>query len=440
MSSAIPQRGAGTTARAAIRDTTAQDRVIQRPSMSGRRRWMIGLFILALAATSAAVSPAVQRFASADRSVPLDRLRLATVARSDFVRDVAVRGRVVAAVKPTVYAPAEGVVTLMVEAGDTVSESQVLAGVKSPRLANELDQELATLQRIETELTRQGIEKKKRELRNQQTTDMARVAVTAAERELRRAQASWDEQIISLQDFEKARDDLARSRLEFDHAEANARLESESLGFEIATRAFERDRQRLLVSELERRVAELEVRSPVAGIVGSLSVDQKAQVAENQPLMTVVDLTAFEIDIQVPQEYGDDLGLGMPAQISFSGATYAGEITAISPEVRENQVSGRVRFDGDPPAGLRQNQRVSARILLESKQDTLTVQRGPFLDSGSGRVAYVVEGGLAHRREIQVGATSIGEVEVLTGLEEGQTIIISDLAQFEGAGTVLLQD
>jgi HlyD family secretion protein len=362
------------------------------------------------------------------------------VARSDFVRDVAVRGRVVAAVKPTVYAPAEGVVTLMVEAGDTVSESQVLAGVKSPRLANELDQELATLQRIETELTRQGIEKKKRELRNQQTTDMARVAVTAAERELRRAQASWDEQIISLQDFEKARDDLARSRLEFDHAEANARLESESLGFEIATRAFERDRQRLLVSELERRVAELEVRSPVAGIVGSLSVDQKAQVAENQPLMTVVDLTAFEIDIQVPQEYGDDLGLGMPAQISFSGATYAGEITAISPEVRENQVSGRVRFDGDPPAGLRQNQRVSARILLESKQDTLTVQRGPFLDSGSGRVAYVVEGGLAHRREIQVGATSIGEVEVLTGLEEGQTIIISDLAQFEGAGTVLLQD
>jgi HlyD family secretion protein len=440
MSSANPQRGTAVTARATIRDTAAQDRVVQRPPMSGRRRWMIGLFILSLVATSAAVSPAVQRIASADRSVPLERLRLATVTRNDFVRDVAVRGRVVAAVKPTVYAPAEGVVTLMVEAGDTVSESQVLAGVESPRLANELDQELATLQRMETELTRQGIEKKKRELRNQQTTDMARVAVTAAERELRRAQASWDEQIISLQDFEKAKDDLARARLEFDHAEANARLESESLGFEIATRALERDRQRLFVSELERRVAELEVRSPVAGIVGSLSVDQKAQVAENQPLMTVVDLTAFEIDIQVPQEYGDDLGLGMPAEITFSGSTHAGEITAISPEVRENQVSGRVRFAGDPPDGLRQNQRVSARILLESKQDTLTVQRGPFLDSGSGRIAYVVEGGLAHRREIQVGATSIGEVEVLTGLEEGQTIIISDLAQFEGAGTVLLQD
>jgi HlyD family secretion protein len=440
MSSANPQRGTAVTARATIRDTAAQDRVVQRPPMSGRRRWMIGLFILSLVATSAAVSPAVQRIASADRSVPLERLRLAIVTRNDFVRDVAVRGRVIAAVKPTVYAPAEGVVTLMVEAGDTVSESQVLAGVESPRLANELDQELATLQRMETELTRQGIEKKKRELRNQQTTDMARVAVTAAERELRRAQASWDEQIISLQDFEKAKDDLARARLEFDHAEANARLESESLGFEITTRALERDRQRLFVSELERRVAELEVRSPVAGIVGSLSVDQKAQVAENQPLMTVVDLTAFEIDIQVPQEYGDDLGLGMPAEITFSGSTHAGEITAISPEVRENQVSGRVRFAGDPPDGLRQNQRVSARILLESKQDTLTVQRGPFLDSGSGRIAYVVEGGLAHRREIQVGATSIGEVEVLTGLEEGQTIIISDLAQFEGAGTVLLQD
>jgi len=439
MSAAIPQHEGNSAVRVAIRDTAAQDRRLERVPVSPRTRWLIGLSVFALVAVSAAVYPAVQRFASADRSVPLERLRLGTVARGDFVRDVAVRGRVVAAIKPTVYAPAEGVVTLTVEAGATVDESQVLARVESPRLANQLDQERATLERVETELTRQGIEKKKRELRNQQTADMARVAVTAAERELRRAQASWDEQIISLQDFERARDDVARARLEFDHAVASGRLESESLGFELTTRALERDRQGLLVDELERRVAGLEVRSPVAGMVGALEVNQKAQVAENQPLMTVVDLTAFEIEIQVPQEYGDDLGLGMPAEISFGGSTHAGEITAISPEVKENQVSGRVRFSDMPPAGLRQNQRVSARILLESIDDTLIVQRGPFLGSGSGRIAYVVESGLAYRREIQVGATSIGEVEILAGLGEGQTIIISDLAQFEGAGTVLLQ-
>ena len=278
MSSAEPQTKPGNPLRIAIRDTAAQDRTLESASISPRTRWMIVLGIIALIAVSAVVYPAAQRFAAADRSVPLDRLRLATVSRGDFVRDVAVRGRVVAAVKPTVYAPADGVVTLAVEAGDTVDDNQVLAFVESPRLANQLDQERATLQRMETELTRQEIEKKKLELSNKQTADMAGVKVVAAERELRRAQASWDEQIISLQDYERAKDELARARLEFDHAHANATLESESLGFELRTRALEIDRQQLLVDDLERRVAKLEVRSPVAGMVGALAVEQKAQV------------------------------------------------------------------------------------------------------------------------------------------------------------------
>ena len=423
-----------------IRDTAGQDRVIDHKPAKRRRFWVAGVIVAGLAAFSAAVLPAAQRFMTAERSVPLERLRLAEVTLGEFVRDVAVRGRVVAAVKPTVYAPAEGTVTLMVEAGDTVAQDQVIARVDSPRLANLLDQERATLQRLVADLTRQGIEKKTRELRNQQTTDMAGVSIRAAERELRRAQSSWDEQIISLQDFEKARDDLDRARLEYEHAKQNALLESESLAFDLQTRAHERDRQALLVEDLERRVAELEVRSPVAGMVGALAAEQKSQVAENQPLLTVVDLTAMEIEIRVPQEYGDDLGLGMPAQISFGGLTLPGTVTAISPEVTDNQVSGRVRFDDAPPAGLRQNQRVAARVLLESRTGALKVQRGPFVDSGNGRIAYLVDGELAHRRNIRTGAASTGEVEILAGLQEGQTIIISDLAQFEGAETVLLRN
>lgn len=436
----MPEPAVRTSERVAIRDTAGQDRTIERAA--GRRRWPVVaiVLVLLLAAGTATVAPVTKRFFAADRSVPIERLRLATVARADFVRDVAVRGRVVAAVKPTIYAPAAGVATLLVEAGDTVAAGAGLAVIASPELTAELGQERATLQRMETELTRQSISTKQQELEDQQTIDMAGVAIRAAERELRRAQASWDQQIISLQDYEKAKDDVARSRLEFEHATQNARLHSESLAFELQTKALERDRQRLVVAELERRVGALEIVSPVSGMVGALAVDQKAQVAENQPLMTVVDLTAYEIQIQVPQEYGDDLGLGMHTRISFGGRDYPGEITAISPEVSENQVTGRVRFADRVPDGLRQNQRVSARILLESRPDALVVQRGPFLDSGRGRVAYVVEEGMAYRRAIETGAASIGAVEILSGLDEGQTIVISDLGQFQKAETILLSD
>ena len=90
------------------------------------------------------------------------------------------------------------------------------------------------------------------------------------------------------------------------------------------------------------------------------------------------------------------------------------------------------------PQGLRQNQRVSARIVLESRDNVLKVPRGAFLDSGGGRVAYVVRDDIATRAQIQPGASSISEVEIVSGLAEGDAIIISNLGEFERAGAVRL--
>jgi len=420
-----------------IRDTSGQDRPLHAPP--AYRRWaVLGMAGAAAVAAMALLAPGLGQFLAAERSVPRERLRMAQVERKPFVRDISVRGRVVAAVKPTVYAPNQGTVTLEVSAGDTVQAGQLLAQVHSPELASELEQERSTLQRMETDLARQDIDRRKQELKNQQTVDLANVAITAARRELERAETSWAQRIISRQDYETARDNLARAELEYAHARENLLLESESLAFDLQTRGLERDRQRMVVVELERRVAGLALRSPVSGMVGDLAVEQRAAVAENQPLMTVVDLTGFEIEIQVPQEYADDLALGMAAQISFGNASHSGILAAVSPEVYENQVKGRVRFDGPVPDGLRQNQRVSARMVLESIDSALTIRRGPFLDSGSGRVAYVVEDEMAKRRTIRTGAASVAEVEILEGLSEGETVVISDLAQFEGAASILL--
>lgn len=423
---------------AVIRDTAAQDRALD-PAPRRRRRLLLVLAGLALVGVAGAVSyPAVKRFAGAELAIPLERLRLAQVRRGEFVRDVAVRGKIVAAVSPTLFAPADGTVTLEVEAGQAVARGEVLARLDSPEISNRLEQEQATLQSLETGLTRQAIDKKKAELLNQQAIDMAEVRIRAAERELRRAEASWADRIISRQDYEKAVDDLATARLEFEHARQNARLASESMTFELQAMELERDRQRLVVDEYRRQVAQLVVLSPVEGMVGSLAVDQKAAVSRNRPLMTVVDLSALEVEVEVPQEYADDLGLDIPAEISMGGASWPGAVRAVSPEVQDNQVKGRVRFAGAAPGNLRQNQRVSVRIILESRSDALVVQRGPFLDSGSGRLAYVVQGDLATRRPITVGAASVGEVEILEGLEAGETIVISDLDQFEGVTSVLL--
>jgi HlyD family secretion protein len=197
------------------------------------------------------------------------------------------------------------------------------------------------------------------------------------------------------------------------------------------------DRQQLVVDELQRRVDDLSIRSPVTGIVGNVAVNQKAVVAENGPLITVVDLTAFEVEVRIPEAYADDLGIGLAGEVQYNAEEFRGELISLSPEVVNNEVVGRIRFVGDAPPGLRQNQRVTVRVMMDELIDVLKLQRGAFTDSGGGRYAFVLTGnGLAQRQEIRLGARSAAEVEILSGLVEGQEVIISSIAEFEKFDTI----
>jgi len=210
--------------------------------------------------------------------------------------------------------------------------------------------------------------------------------------------------------------------------------------FELQTSEHQLVRQRLVVTDLERRVDELNVRSPVAGVVGTIAVADRAVVPANTPLMIVVDLSQLEVEIAVPESYADDLGIGMDAEIKYGTQTYAGKLSAISPEVVESQVTARVRFENGLPAGLRQNQRVSTRVLMESKPNVLMVQRGPFVDSSGGRFAYVVDDDMAVRRPIEVGSASVTAIEIVSGLNEGDRIVISGTDEFSESESILISD
>ncbi|MEM7284219.1 MAG: efflux RND transporter periplasmic adaptor subunit [Pseudomonadota bacterium] len=425
--------------RTTMRDTSGQDRVLDT-GKSRRKLYLWGGIAIGLVVLLFWFAPLLDRWYSADRTVSRERIRIATVKQGDFIRDVGVQGRVIAASSPTLYASVQGTVTLDVKAGDTVTKDQVLGAIDSPELDNELETERSSLDSSRVALDRQRIETKQLELENQQQVDLAKVQLNAADREQRRAALSYEANVINQIDFEKANDDLETARVEHRHATENARLQQESLRFELKTRELELQRQELRVKDLERRVSELTITSPVDGIVGNLLVDQRAAVNANQPLLVVVDLTALEIEVQVPEAYADDLSIGMQTEITYAATKFEGQLTAVSPEIQNNQVAGRVRFVGTEPPGLKQNQRVSVRVVLESKSNSLTLQRGPFLDSGAGRIAYVVNGDVATRASIQVGATSVSQVEILNGLNAGDQVIISNVSQFEGAETVFISE
>ena len=386
-------------------------------------------------------TPVVQRWANATISVPIDRVRTATVTRGDLVQDVSVQGRVVAAVSPTLYASAAGTITLEVGAGEQVIEGQVLATVVSPELNNELQQAESAFEQRKMELERQRIESRQQALEKRKAADLADVALVAAKREKRRADEANELGVIPEIDFEKAQDDLRNAELAHRHAVADADLFDERLAFEIKASEFDVGRQQLFLEDLRRQVDDLAIKSPVNGIVGDLLVDQKAAVSRDTPVMAVVDLSRFEIDAQIPESYADDLAIGMTAEVLVGGERYPAQLAAVSPEIVSNQVASRIRFSGATPTNLRQNQRLTVRVLLAEHNDVMMVQRGQFLDSGGGRIAYIVtERGMAEKRLIETGARSLGAVEIVAGLEPGDKIVISNLDAFRSAETVLLTD
>jgi HlyD family secretion protein len=102
-----------------------------------------------------------------------------------------------------------------------------------------------------------------------------------------------------------------------------------------------------------------------------------------------------------------------------------------------NEVAARLRFDGALPAQLRQNQRLSVRVLLDRRDNVLGVARGSFVDEGGGRMAYVLRpDGVAEKRAIRLGAQSLARVEVLEGLQPGERVVVSGAEQFRGADRV----
>ena len=421
-----------------IRDTSAQDRLVE--TKPGRRRlFLIGGGVLVVLLIAFAF-PSVKRMLSADASVSASRLSIATVERGPFVRDIAAEGRVVAAVRPTLYANSPGMVTLKVQAGVTVKQDQVLAVIESPELTNHLAQEQSALDGMQVDYERAKIDARKQRLELQKSLDNAQIDQKAAARELERNQKAYSKGAVPGQDVSRAQDALDKADIALKHARSDRSLDSDSLDFNIKAKKLAHDRQALLVKDVQRQVDDLKVRSPVDGQVGQLFVAPRASVAKDAQLLTVIDLSALEVEVNVPESFARDLAVGMPADISGNGRQWQGAVSAISPEVVNGEVSARVRFEGDKPEQLRQNQRLSVRILLDKRDNVLTVARGSFVDESGGRYAYVLKDGIAEKTPIQVGASSIDKVEILQGLKVGDKIVISGTDSFNSAGRVAISN
>jgi HlyD family secretion protein len=395
-----------------------------------------GLILLTLLAIA---FPAIRRWVRAEKAVDAKTVRLASVTRGDLLRDLSMQGSVVASLSPTLFSPGQGIVSLRTRAGAEVKKGDILATIDSKELQAALDQSQAQLLTSRAELDRQKIVTRQTQLRAQQQVELLTLRVAAAKRQLERVETTFREGLSNKADYETAQDNVRIAQMELEQARTELGLSRETLGFEVATREQQVLRNQSVMGELQKRVDDLTVRAPFDGMVATVAVQDRDAVGPNQPVLTVVNLSSLELEVGLPEEYANETAIGTEATIAFMGRDYPGRVTAISPEVVNSQVMATIAFEGEQPVGLKQNQRLNTRLTFESKRNVIKVARGAFLESDGGTAAYVVDGKMAMRREIVTGASSIGEIEIVKGLKEGETIVVSDTSSFEDAKTVMLR-
>jgi HlyD family secretion protein len=422
-----------------IPDTSAQDRPLSSSALTrpAWRRWLWpaagAVLVLALLAW------VVAGWGAGSRSYDAARIRVAEVKRGDLVRDISADGRVITANSPTLYAIAGGTVSLQVVAGDAVEKGQALAVIDSPELRSKLVQEESTLASMEAEASRAQLDARIARLNSRKALDQAEIDHTAAQRDLERYERGHSGGAVSENELARARDELKKAQIGLQTARSDTGLQDQGAALDARNKRLLADRQQAVVAELQRQVEALTLRAPFDGQVGQVQIAQGTNVAINAPILSVVDLSEFEVEIRVPESFARDLAIGVPAQVTSQGTAYAAKVSAVSPEVVNGEVTARLRFDdGKQPPGLRQNQRLSARIVLDTKKNVLMVERGPFVEQDGGRWAWVVDGRSASRRPIQTGVSSLGFVEIVSGLQEGQRIVVSGTDQFGDAERVAI--
>jgi HlyD family secretion protein len=409
------------TSQNAFRSTSQQD-VPRLSGGKGKRLWIFGA--IGIAVLVSIIVSLLPWLRSGD-SVHAAELRFGKVDSGAFVVDTSGYAQVVAARAPMLFAAADGSVRFSVETGQTVKANEVLAVMDSPALQAQLLQEQSAMDAARAEANRQRVANQRAILEKQRASDQAQIALTAAIREQTRAERAFALKAMSEVDYLRAKDAREAAEISVRHAKRDVALEQQALSLELQNRESLVQRQASVVAALQNQVNLLTMRAPFDGVVGTRVAAERAQLAKDAPVLSILDLSQFELDLNLGEIYSPLLQAGLSAVVSHEGKQIQASVKSVSSEITNGQVTVRLRFAESSPVGLKQNQRLLTRIEFERRTQALSIPRGVYLDQLGGKTIWLKQGNLLLKTPIEIGAIGADRVEVLKGLKAGDEVVLS---------------
>ncbi len=414
---------------------------IARPSNARQKRIRRVLYGTAVLAVVGLITVGVMRLKPAAPVVERATVWIDTVKRGPMLREVRGLGTLVPEDIRWIPATTVGrVERITLRPGTVVAAGSIILELSNPQLDQELQD--ATLKQRSAEA---GLTNLRVQLRNDA---LAQEAVTAnIEADYRKAvlQVEANDQlstkgIVSEMTAKQAKLDADQLSARYAIAKKQLASYAESMQSRLAVQESEVEQSRAVVRLKQRQVDELHVRAGFAGVLQVVPVEVGQQVAPGTNLARVADPSRLKAELKIAETQAKDIQIGQPAAVDTRSSIVKGHVVRIDPSVQNGTVTVDVTMDGPLPKEARPDLSVDGTVQLERLADVVKVGRPAFGQEQSAVGLFKLQAnGEATRMQVKLGRTSVNEVEIVSGLNAGDQVILSDMSQWDAFDRVRLQ-
>jgi multidrug efflux pump subunit AcrA (membrane-fusion protein) len=412
---------------------------IPREQKKKPQKYILGaVAVLAVAGTTVGLSQLKPAAPSVDRAV----VWLGSVERGELVRQVRGPGTLVPERIRFVSALTAGRVERKLHLpGDSVEAETIILVMSNPDvelLALEAHRQLTASEANMINI-KSGLEQGR--LSQSGVVAQIRTQHRNARRNVDAAEELQKNNLISQVELDSSRD-LAlelEQRLEIEQNRLD--VMTESMKEQLAVEARQIESLRVLAQERDKRVASMRVPAGVDGIVRDLPLEEGQWVNPGELLARIVQPGLLRADIRIPETQAQDVLVGQRAFIDTRTDTIPGRVRHIDPASESGTVRVEVTFDGELPRSARPDLSVDGTIEIERLADVLHMGRPAFGQARQsvGIFKLVAGSSEAVRVTVLLGVTSVNEVEVVNGLAEGDSVVLSDMARWDAFDRVRLR-
>lgn len=200
----------------------------------------------------------------------------------------------------------------------------------------------------------------------------------------------------------------------------------------ISTRARDESAANVQVLEAKlalakARLAKLEIRAPFSGVVGIRNVSVGDYVKDGADLVNLDNISSVKVDFRVPEKYADIVRKGQALEVTVDAlpaATFRARVDAIDPQIdssgRSTLLRGRV---DNPNARLKPGMFARVKLILAERNNALVVPEEAIVPQKNETIVWKIVDGKAMRSEVKTGLRRNGKVEILHGLQAGDTVV-----------------